>query len=334
MKLRELGMSGLTVSAMGLGCMGMSQSYGAPDDEESVRTIHRALDLGVTLIDTADVYGKGSNEQLIGRAIRDRRHGIVLASKFGLVPNPAGGTATDVDARPERVRACCDASLSRLGVETIDLYYLHRVDPAVAIEDTVGAMADLVRDGKVRFLGLSEAGPQSIRRAHATHPIAALQSEYSLWTREPEQSMLPVCRDLGIGFVPFSPLGRGFLSGAVKHVEALESGDVRLRLPRFQAENFQRNLELIRPLEEMARAKQCSPSQLALAWVLAKAPDIVPIPGTKRRRNLEENVAATEISLSPADVATLDEAFPVGIAAGTRYPADSMRLLEAEQRTS
>jgi aryl-alcohol dehydrogenase-like predicted oxidoreductase len=331
MKLRELGMSGLTVSAMGLGCMGMSQSYGAPDDEESVRTIHRALDLGVTLIDTADVYGKGANEQLIGRAIRDRRHGVVLASKFGLVPNPAGGTATDVDARPERVRACCDASLSRLGVETIDLYYLHRVDPAVAVEDTVGAMADLVRDGKVRFLGLSEAGPQSIRRAHATHPIAALQSEYSLWTREPERSMLPLCRDLGIGFVPFSPLGRGFLSGAVKRVEALESSDVRLRLPRFQAENFQRNLELIRPLEGMARAKQCSPSQLALAWVLAKAPHIVPIPGTKRRRNLEENVAATEISLSTADVATLDEAFPVGIAAGTRYPADSMRLLEAEQ---
>jgi aryl-alcohol dehydrogenase-like predicted oxidoreductase len=334
MKLRELGMSGLTVSAMGLGCMGMSQSYGTPDDEESVRTIHRALDLGVTLIDTADVYGKGANEQLIGRAIRDRRHGVVLASKFGLVPNPAGGTATDVDARPERVRACCDASLSRLGVETIDLYYLHRVDPAVAVEDTVGAMADLVRDGKVRFLGLSEAGPQSIRRAHATHPIAALQSEYSLWTREPERSMLPLCRDLGIGFVPFSPLGRGFLSGAVKRVEALESSDVRLRLPRFQAENFQRNLELIRPLEGMARAKQCSPSQVALAWVLAKAPHIVPIPGTKRRRNLEENVAAAEISLSTADVVTLDEAFPVGIAAGTRYPADSMRLLEAEQRTS
>jgi aryl-alcohol dehydrogenase-like predicted oxidoreductase len=331
MKLRELGMSGLTVSAMGLGCMGMSQSYGVPDDEESIRTIHRALDLGVTLIDTADVYGKGANEQLIGRAIRDRRHGVVLASKFGLIPNPAGGTATDVDARPERVRACCDASLSRLGVETIDLYYLHRVDPAVAVEDTVGAMADLVRDGKVRFLGLSEAGPQSIRRAHAMHPIAALQSEYSLWTREPEQSMLPLCRDLGIGFVPFSPLGRGFLSGAVKHVEALERSDVRLRLPRFQAENFQRNLELIRPLEEMARAKQCSPSQLALAWVLAKAPHIVPIPGTKRRRNLEENVAATEISLSTGDVATLDEAFPVGIAAGTRYSAESMRLLEAEQ---
>jgi aryl-alcohol dehydrogenase-like predicted oxidoreductase len=331
MKLRELGMSGLTVSAMGLGCMGMSQSYGAPDDEESVRTIHRALDLGVTRIDTADVYGKGANEQLIGRAIRDRRHGVVLASKFGLVPNPAGGTATDVDARPERVQACCDASLSRLGVETIDLYYLHRVDPAVAIEETVGAMGDLVRSGKVRFLGLSEAGPQSIRRAHATHPIAALQSEYSLWTREPEPTVLPLCRQLGIGFVPFSPLGRGFLTGAVKHAEALESSDVRLRLPRFQAENFQRNLELIRPLEEMARAKHCSPSQVALAWVLAKAPHIVPIPGTKRRRNLEENVAATEISLSTADVATLDDAFPIGIAAGTRYAADSMKLLEAEQ---
>src|SRR5947207_10421853 len=256
MQRRELGTGGLNVSAIGLGCMGMSQSYGAPDDEESVRTIHRALDLGVTLIDTADVYGKGgANEQLVGRAIRDRRHGIVLASKFGLVPNPAGGTATDVDARPERVRACCDASLSRLGVETIDLYYLHRVDPAVAIEDTVGAMADLVRDGKIRFLGLSEAGPQSIRRAHATHPIAALQSEYSLCTREPEQSMLPVCRELGIGFVPFSPLGRGFLTGAVKDRESLADGDVRRKLPRFLPENLGKNLALLRPIQAVAQAR-------------------------------------------------------------------------------
>src|SRR5437773_2425347 len=268
MQTRELGRSGLTVGAIGLGCMGMSQSYGPPDDDESIRTIQRAIDLGVTLIDTADAYGKGGNERLVGRALAGRRREVILATKFGLLPT-ASGPATDVDARPERVRGCCEASLERLGIDVIDLYYLHRVDPRVPIEDTVGAMADLVRDGKVRFLGLSEAGPQSIRRAHATHPIAALQSEYSLWTREPEQSMLPVCRDLGIGFVPFSPLGRGFLSGAVKHVEALESNDVRLRLPRFQAENFQRNLELIRPLEEMARAKQCSPSQLALAWILA-----------------------------------------------------------------
>src|SRR5206468_11394764 len=285
MKLRELGMSGLTVSAMGLGCMGMSQSYGAPDDEESVRTIHRALDLGVTLVDTADVYGKGANERLVGRAIRERRAAVVLASKFGLVPNPAGGTATDVDARPERVRACCEASLARLGVETIDLYYLHRVDPAVPIEDTVGAMADLVREGKVRFLGLSEAGPRSIRRAHATHPIAALQSEYSLWTREAEQTVLPVCRELGIGFVPFSPLGRGFLTGTVTRVEALESSDVRLKLPRFQPENLERNLALMRPIQDIARRKGCSPAQVALAWVLAKGRDIVPLPGTKRRRN-------------------------------------------------
>jgi aryl-alcohol dehydrogenase-like predicted oxidoreductase len=334
MKLRDLGTSGLSVSAIGLGCMGMSQSYGAPDDEESVRTVHRALDLGVTLIDTADVYGKGANEELVGRAIRDRRPSVVLASKFGLVPNPAGGTATDVDARPERVRACCEASLARLRVETIDLYYLHRVDPAVPIEDTVGAMADLVRQGKVRFLGLSEAGPRSIRRAHATHPIAALQSEYSLWTREPEQEVLPVCRELGIGFVPFSPLGRGFLAGAVKNTTALADGDVRRKLPRFQLENLGKNLALLRPVEEIARSKGCLPSQIALAWVLAKGPHIVPIPGTKRRTNLEQNVAAVDVALSAADVAALDAAFAIGAAAGTRYGAESMRLLEAELKTS
>jgi aryl-alcohol dehydrogenase-like predicted oxidoreductase len=327
MQLRDLGPGGLTVSAIGLGCMGMSQSYGAPDDEESVGTIHRALDLGVSLIDTADVYGKGGNEQLVGRAIRDRRSAAVLASKFGMVPNPSGGTATDVDARPERVRACCDASLARLGVETIDLYYLHRVDPAVPIEDTVGAMADLVRQGKVRFLGLSEAGPRTIRRAHATHPIAAVQSEYSLWTREPEREVLPVCRELGIGFVPFSPLGRGFLTGAVKDRESLAGGDIRLRLPRFQPENLAKNLALLRPIEEIAHARDCSASQVALAWVLAKGRQIVPIPGTKRRRNLEENVAAADVALSAADVAALDEAFPVGAAAGTRYGAESMKLV-------
>ena len=245
MERRELGTSGLVVSAVGLGCMGMSQSYGAPDDEESIRTIHLALDLGVTLIDTADAYGKGANERLVGRAIRERRGDVILASKFGIVPNPAGGTATDVDARPARVRACCDASLSRLGVDAIDLYYLHRVDPNVPIEDTVGAMADLVRGGKVRFLGLSEAGPASIRRAHATHPIAALQSEYSLWTRDPERTVFPVCRELGIGFVPFSPLGRGFLTGSVQSADAFADNDVRRRLPRFQGDNLQRNLALV-----------------------------------------------------------------------------------------
>jgi aryl-alcohol dehydrogenase-like predicted oxidoreductase len=331
MKVRELGTSGLSVSAIGLGCMGMSQSYGTPDEEESVRTIRRALDLGVTLMDTADAYGKGANEILVGRAIRDRRSGVVLASKFGLLPNPAGGTAVEVDARPARVRSCCEASLARLGVDTIDLYYLHRVDPNVPIEETVGAMARLVRDGMVRFLGLSEAGPQTLRRAHATHPIAALQSEYSLWTRDPERAVLPVCRELGIGFVPFSPLGRGFLTGAVKDTGTLESNDVRRKLPRFLPENFAKNLQLLHPLEDIARAQGCSASQVALAWVLAKGPDIVPIPGTKRRQYLEENAAAVDIVLSAQEIAALDEAFPLNRAAGTRYGSEAMRLLETEQ---
>jgi aryl-alcohol dehydrogenase-like predicted oxidoreductase len=330
MDQRELGTSGLKVSAIGLGCMGMSQSYGPPDDEESIRTLHRALDLGVTLIDTADAYGKGANEILVGRAIRERRRDVVLASKFGLVPGPSG-PATDVDARPDRVKACCDASLARLGLDTIDLYYLHRVDPKVPIEETVGAMAELVRAGKVRFLGLSEAGPQTIRRAHRVHPIMALQSEYSLWTREPERAVIPTCRGLRITFVPFSPLGRGFLTGAVRELETLTPGDVRRRLPRFEGENLQRNLALIHALEQKARSKGCSAPQLALAWLLAKGPDIVPIPGTKRRRYLEENVSAADIVLSAADVASLDEAFPTGAAAGDRYPPDSMRLLETEQ---
>jgi aryl-alcohol dehydrogenase-like predicted oxidoreductase len=333
MKRRTLGTGGLEVSAIGLGCMGMSQSYGTPDDGESIRTIHRALDLGVTLIDTAESYGKGANERLVGRAIRERRQEVVVASKFGLVPNPAGGTATEVDARPERVRACCEASLSRLAVETIDLYYLHRVDPNVPVEDTVGAMAELVRDGKVRFLGLSEAGPRSIRRAHATHPIAALQSEYSLWTRDPEQSVLPVCRDLGIGFVPFSPLGRGFFGATLTDPAALEATDVRRRMPRFQTDNLRSNIALMQRLEAMAQAKACSTAQLALAWLLAKGADIVPIPGTKRRRYLEENVAAVDLTLDEDEVAALDEEFPAGVAAGTRYPADSMRLIEAEQNS-
>jgi aryl-alcohol dehydrogenase-like predicted oxidoreductase len=330
MKRRQLGTSGLTVSAIGLGCMGMSQSYGTTDDEESIRTIHRALDLGVTLLDTADAYGKGANEKLVGRAIRERRHEVVLASKFGLVLNPSG-PATDVDARPERVRVSCEASLERLGVDVIDLYYLHRVDPNTPIEETVGAMAELVRDGKVRFLGLSEAGPESIRRAHRTHPIAALQSEYSLWSREPERAVLSTCRGLGIGFVPFSPLGRGFLSGAVKDLEKLEQNDIRRRLPRFQSENLRQNVALVHRLEEIARSKGCSTTQLALAWLLAKGDDIVPIPGTKRRRYLEENVAAVDIALTAQDVAALDEAFPPGAAAGMRYPPESMRLLETER---
>ena len=330
LQTRELGRSGLKVGAIGLGCMGMSQSYGPPDDEESVRTIERALDLGVTLIDTADAYGKGVNERLVGRAIAARRRGLVVATKFGIVPN-ASGPATNVDARPERVRPCCEASLTRLGIDVIDLYYLHRVDPAVPIEETVGAMADLVREGKVRFLGLSEAGPESIRRAQATHPITALQSEYSLWTRDPEVRVLPVCRELGIGFVPFSPLGRGFFAGAVRDVAAIPTGDVRRTLPRFQSGNLERNLTILERFEDLARAKSCTPPQLALAWLLAKGQDIVPIPGTKRRRYVEENAAAADLTLSAAEVAILDEAFPAGAAAGTRYPAESMRLLESSK---
>jgi aryl-alcohol dehydrogenase-like predicted oxidoreductase len=307
--------------------MGMSQSYGPPDDEESVRTIQRALDLGVTLIDTADAYGKGANERLVGRAIAGRRRDVVLATKFGIVPN-ASGPATDVDARPERVHACCEASLERLGIDVIDLYYLHRVDPNVPIEETVGAMADLVREGKVRFLGLSEAGPDTIRRAHATHPIAALQSEYSLWTREPEDRVLPVCRELGIGFVPFSPLGRGFFAGAVKDAAAIPAGDVRRGLPRFQSGNLERNVTVLERFEQLARAKGCTPPQLALAWVLAKGRDIVPIPGTKRRRYVEDNAAAEALPLSASDLSDLDALFPTGSVAGTRYPAESMKLLD------
>jgi len=330
MKTRQLGTSGPTVSAIGLGCMGMSQSYGAGDDEESIRTIHRALELGVTFLDTADAYGKGANEMLVGRAIEGRRREVVLATKFGLIPGPSG-PATDVDARPERVKAACDESLRRLRIDVIDLYYAHRVDPKVPIEDTVGAMADLVREGKVRFLGLSEAGPETLRRACRIHPIAALQSEYSLWSRVPERAVLPACRELGIGFVPFSPLGRGFLSGAVKDVDRLAPNDVRRGLPRFQGENLQQNVALVARLEEMARKKGSTPPQLALAWLLAKGDDIVPIPGTKRRRYLDDNAAAVNITLTPADVAELDAAFPPGSAAGERYPAASMTLLETER---
>ena len=327
MQTRELGRSGLKVGAIGLGCMGMSQSYGPPDDDESVRTIHAALDLGVTLIDTADAYGKGDNERLVGRAIRDRRAAVVLATKFGLVPS-ASGPATAVDARPERVRACLEASLERLGIDVIDLYYLHRVDSNVPIEETVGAMAGLVREGKVRFLGLSEAGPDNIRRAHATHSIAALQSEYSLWTREPETRVLPVCRELGIGFVPFSPLGRGFFAGAVREAAAIAAGDVRRGLPRFQGANLERNLTALDRFNGLARTKGCTPPQLALAWVLSKGADIVPIPGTKQRRYLEDNVRAASVPITSDEAAALDRLFPVGSAAGDRYPPESMKLLD------
>jgi aryl-alcohol dehydrogenase-like predicted oxidoreductase len=310
--------------------MGMSQSYGAPDDAESIRTIHRALDLGVTFLDTADAYGRGANETLVGKAIAGRRHDVQLATKFGLVPGPSG-PATDVDARPERVKVCCEASLARLGVEVIDLFYAHRVDPKVPIEETVGAMADLVREGKVRFLGLSEAGPESLRRAQKVHPIAALQSEYSLWSRVPERAVIPACRELGIGFVPFSPLGRGFLSGGVRDLDRLEQNDVRRGLPRFQGDNLQQNVALVVRLEEMARAKGCTAPQLALAWLLAKGDDIVPIPGTKRRRYLEANAEAVDIVLSAREIEDLEHAFPIGSAAGERYPAASMKLLETER---
>ena len=327
MKRRSLGSSALSVSAIGLGCMGMSQSYGPGDDQESIRTIHRALDLGVTFLDTANVYGMGANERLVGRAIRDRRGEVVLATKFGIVRDPSG-TRMSVDGTPANVRASCDASLERLNVDVIDLYYLHRIDPNTPIEETVGAMADLVRAGKVRFLGLSEAAPSNIRRAHKIHPIVALQSEYSLWFREPEISVLPLCRELAIGFVPFSPLGRGFLSGRVSGTEEMAPDDLRRGLPRFTGDNLRRNLGLVRQLEQFAGPKNCTPSQVALAWLLAKGPDIVPIPGTKRRGYLESNAAADDLVLNDEEVGELDAMFAPGAASGDRYAPEMMHLVD------
>lgn len=326
MKTRTLGKNGPVVSVIGLGCMGMSEFYGARDDQESVATLHRALDLGVNFLDTADVYGCGENERLVGRAIRDRRAEVFLATKFGNVRD-AQGKFLGVNGRPDYVRACCDASLQRLQTDHVDLYYQHRVDPAVAIEETVGAMAELVRSGKVRFLGLSEAAAATIRRAAKAHPITALQTEYSLWTRDVESEILPTCRELGVGFVPYSPLGRGFLSGKIRQTDDLALDDWRRNGPRFQGENLVRNLEIVRRLESLAARKHCTSAQLALAWVLAQGEDMFPIPGTKRRVYLEENAKAITVELTAADLAELHRAAPPGVTAGERYPEWSMKAV-------
>jgi len=326
MRMRQLGKSGLKVSPVGLGCMGMSEFYGPRDEAEAIATIHRALDLGVNFLDTADMYGLGANEILVGKAIRDRRSQVVLATKFGNVRD-ATGKFLGINGRPEYVRSACDASLKRLGLELIDLYYLHRVDPQVPVEETVGAMRDLITAGKVRFLGLSEAAPQSIRRAAQVHPIAALQTEYSLWSRDVEHEILPLCRELGIGFVAYSPLGRGFLAGRIRKPEDLPEGDWRRNAPRFQAENLKRNLELMRRIERTAKAKRCTPAQLALAWVLAQGEEVVPIPGTKRRLYLEENLGALAVHLTPGNLKSLNEAARPGTIAGDRYPPQGMQAV-------
>lgn len=327
MQKRQLGRNGPSVSALGLGCMGMSDFYGGRDEAEAVATIHHALDLGLDFLDTSDAYGPHTNEKLVGRAIRGRRSEVFLATKFGIVRDPADPQKRGWNGSPAYVKSACDASLARLQVDTIDLYYQHRVDDAVPIEDTVGALADLVRAGKVRYIGLSEASAATLERAHRVHPVTALQTEYSLWTRDPEDGILAACRRLGIGFVPYSPLGRGFLTGAIASPDDFDADDYRRHSPRFQGANFARNLALVAQVKAIAAEAGCTPGQLALAWVLAQGDDIVPIPGTKRRKYLDENVAALDVKLRPAQLAALAAAFPPDAAAGARYPANMMAAL-------